>query len=270
MSKKSRMRLFASPSTTMACSFSAIALGAGAYGCGSVPTVASTPERVITQLSVAPRQRINLPVGDSISLTATATDRHGTLLPEAGNVTWRSDPAVGVVSAGLFRATSSPGATWVIAETATGVRDSVFVATWRGAGTFHITLQYAADVPDRWRLCTFFPQVTQQLLGRPGLLQFGNALAQRDECGINFPALALIQRMNPQADDGWMAYSIATMKELNVIGGGDASTAGIGMMSEERWRQLADFMVQVQLIKPSTDWKSAFTNEFVKDLRITL
>ena len=42
------------------------------------------------------------------------------------------------------------------------------------------------------------------------------------------------------------------------------------MMSEERWRQLAEFMVQVQLIKPGTDWKSAFTNEFVKDLRITL
>jgi NitT/TauT family transport system substrate-binding protein len=84
------------------------------------------------------------------------------------------------------------------------------------------------------------------------------------------PALALIQRTNPQADDGWMAYSIATMKELNVIGGGDAATAGLGTMTEERWRQLADFMVQVQLIKPSTDWTSAYTNEFVKAVRITL
>jgi NitT/TauT family transport system substrate-binding protein len=84
------------------------------------------------------------------------------------------------------------------------------------------------------------------------------------------PGLALIQRMNPKADNDWMAYSLATMKELNVIGGGDAATAGIGTMSEERWRQLADFMVQVQLIKPGTDWKSAYTDEFVKDLRITL
>jgi NitT/TauT family transport system substrate-binding protein len=41
-------------------------------------------------------------------------------------------------------------------------------------------------------------------------------------------------------------------------------------MSEERWRQLTDFMVQVQLIKPGTDWRSAYTNEFVKDLRIKL
>jgi NitT/TauT family transport system substrate-binding protein len=84
------------------------------------------------------------------------------------------------------------------------------------------------------------------------------------------PGLALIQRMNPQADNGWMAYSLATMKELNAIGGGDAATAGIGTMSEERWRQLADFMVQVQLIKPGPDWKSAYTDEFVKDLRIML
>jgi len=83
------------------------------------------------------------------------------------------------------------------------------------------------------------------------------------------PGLALIQRTNPQADDGWMAYSVATMKELNVIGGGDAA-AGIGTMTAERWRQLAEFMAQVQLIKPSETWKSAYTTEFVKDLRITL
>jgi NitT/TauT family transport system substrate-binding protein len=84
------------------------------------------------------------------------------------------------------------------------------------------------------------------------------------------PGIELIQRMNPQADNGWVAYSIATLKELNVIGGGDAATSGIGTMTEERWGQLAEFMVQVQLIKPTTDWKSAYTNEFVKDLRIML
>src|ERR1700682_2685713 len=42
------------------------------------------------------------------------------------------------------------------------------------------------------------------------------------------PALALIQRTNPQADDGWMAYSVATMKDVNVIAGGDAATGGVG------------------------------------------
>jgi NitT/TauT family transport system substrate-binding protein len=84
------------------------------------------------------------------------------------------------------------------------------------------------------------------------------------------PGLRLIQQMNPQANDGWIAYSLATMKELNVIGGGDAATAGIGIMTEDRWRQLAEFMTSVQLIKPTTDWKAAYTNDFVKDVRITL
>jgi NitT/TauT family transport system substrate-binding protein len=83
------------------------------------------------------------------------------------------------------------------------------------------------------------------------------------------PGLAMIQRMNPKADDGWMAYSLATMKELNVIGGGDAAT-GIGIMTEQRWGQLAEFMTSVQLIKPETDWRSAYTTEFVKGLNITL
>lgn len=83
------------------------------------------------------------------------------------------------------------------------------------------------------------------------------------------PGLAMIQHMNPNADNGWMAYSLATMKDLNVVGGGDAA-AGIGIMTEERWRALAQFMIDVQLIKPDTDWHSGYTTEFVKDLSIKL
>ena len=83
------------------------------------------------------------------------------------------------------------------------------------------------------------------------------------------PGVAMIQQMNPNADDGWMTYSLATMKELNVVGDGDAA-AGIGIMTEERWRQLAEFMTHVQLIKPDTDWRSSYTTEFVKGLGITL
>ena len=45
---------------------------------------------------------------------------------------------------------------------------------------------------------------------------------------------------------------------------------GIGVMTEERWKQLADFMITVGLIKATTDWRSGYTTEFVKDLRITL
>ena len=39
-------------------------------------------------------------------------------------------------------------------------------------------------------------------------------------------------------------------------------------MTEERWKKTYDFMVEAGLLKPEVDWKKAFTDEFVKDLKI--
>ena len=41
-------------------------------------------------------------------------------------------------------------------------------------------------------------------------------------------------------------------------------------MTEDRWRQTAEFMMQTGLLKPTTDWKAAYTTEFVKDLHLTM
>jgi NitT/TauT family transport system substrate-binding protein len=84
------------------------------------------------------------------------------------------------------------------------------------------------------------------------------------------PGLAAIKRENPEADDEWMAYSVATLRELNVLGAGPAATDGIGTMTEDRWQKLAAFMVQAAMIQPNMDWRQAYTNEFVKDLHITV
>jgi NitT/TauT family transport system substrate-binding protein len=58
------------------------------------------------------------------------------------------------------------------------------------------------------------------------------------------------------------------MKELKVFDGGDAATMGAGVMTEARWKQTYDFMVKSGLLAPETDWKKAFTTQFVKDLKI--
>ncbi len=60
------------------------------------------------------------------------------------------------------------------------------------------------------------------------------------------------------------------MKELKLLNGGDAEKGGIGVMTDARWKDLADFMVSADMLKPTTDWKSAYTTEFVKDLKITV
>jgi NitT/TauT family transport system substrate-binding protein len=68
--------------------------------------------------------------------------------------------------------------------------------------------------------------------------------------------------------DGQIAFGIKRMKELKVVSGGDAATKGIGTMSDERWKKSAEFMIGAGLLKPDTDWKRAYTLQFVKDLRV--
>jgi NitT/TauT family transport system substrate-binding protein len=55
-----------------------------------------------------------------------------------------------------------------------------------------------------------------------------------------------------------------------VLDGGDAATQGIGVMTEARWKKTYEYLVEAGLLKPDTDWKKAFTTEFVKDLKIMM
>jgi NitT/TauT family transport system substrate-binding protein len=82
--------------------------------------------------------------------------------------------------------------------------------------------------------------------------------------------LAEVKKLRPDATDEWLTYAVSTMKELKFLNGGDAEKGGIGIMTDARWKDLADFMISANMIKPTTDWKSAYTTEFVKDLKITI
>lgn len=82
------------------------------------------------------------------------------------------------------------------------------------------------------------------------------------------PGNALIQRDNPKMASDQIAFSLQTLKDLAVIDGGDAARMGIGTMSESRWRSTYELLVESNLLDPKTDWKSAFTTEFVQDLHI--
>ncbi len=82
------------------------------------------------------------------------------------------------------------------------------------------------------------------------------------------PAAALIKKDNPNMTDGQIAFGVQRMKELKVISGREAATMGIGIMTDERWEQTAKFMVEAGLLKSTTDWKKAYTTQFVKDLKV--
>ncbi|HXW23758.1 MAG TPA: ABC transporter substrate-binding protein [Xanthobacteraceae bacterium] len=84
------------------------------------------------------------------------------------------------------------------------------------------------------------------------------------------PANALIKDANPKMGDEQIAFGVKRMKELKILDGGDAATLGIGIMTETRWKATYDFMVGAGLLKPEVDWKAAFTDRFVKDLKIMM
>lgn len=82
------------------------------------------------------------------------------------------------------------------------------------------------------------------------------------------PANALIKVDNPKMTDAQLAFGVAKMKELGVIDGEGRSP--VGAMTDERWKATYDYMVGAGLLKPETDWRKAFTTEFVKDLDVKL
>ncbi|MDY7003431.1 MAG: ABC transporter substrate-binding protein [Cyanobacteriota bacterium] len=77
------------------------------------------------------------------------------------------------------------------------------------------------------------------------------------------PANQLIKKDNPEMTDELLAYSLEKMKEYGIITSGDAATKGIGAMTDERWKSFFDTVVKAGVIKPDTNYKKAFTLQFV-------
>ena len=81
--------------------------------------------------------------------------------------------------------------------------------------------------------------------------------------GDNAAAIARIKRDNPEMTDARIAYSIAKMKEYGIVDSGDATTLGIGAMTDARMKNFYDKMVRVGVVKSSVDLAKAYTPQFV-------
>lgn len=81
--------------------------------------------------------------------------------------------------------------------------------------------------------------------------------------GDNAAANALIRRHNPEMSDELLAYSVAQMKQHDIVDSGDAERLGIGAMSDARWGDFFNKMVRAGVAKASIDYRKAFTAQFV-------
>jgi NitT/TauT family transport system substrate-binding protein len=84
------------------------------------------------------------------------------------------------------------------------------------------------------------------------------------------PANKLIKIDNPKMPDEQIAFAIQKMKADHVLDRGEAAKMGIGTMTDARWKATRDFLVEAKLMKPSVDYKKAFTTKFTEGLHITL
>ena len=81
--------------------------------------------------------------------------------------------------------------------------------------------------------------------------------------GDNSKANAMIKAENPDITDDQIAFSIEELKKYGVVDSGDTLKLGIGAMTDARWKDFFDKMVAIGMVDKRTDYKSAYTLQFV-------
>jgi NitT/TauT family transport system substrate-binding protein len=79
----------------------------------------------------------------------------------------------------------------------------------------------------------------------------------------NAAANALIKKQNPEMTDDLLAYSVAKMKQYGIVDSGDATTLGIGTMTDARTKSFFDEMVRAGVTKAGVDYRKSYTLQFV-------
>lgn len=83
------------------------------------------------------------------------------------------------------------------------------------------------------------------------------------------PGNVLIKKDNPNMSDEQLAYSVAKLREMGIVTGGDASRSGIGSMNEARIKQSYAFLVDNKLVDPAKVTPAqAFMFDHIKDLKV--
>ena len=86
-------------------------------------------------------------------------------------------------------------------------------------------------------------------------------------CGPGFAKFVVtappIKDENPDITDDQIAFSIGEMKKYGVVDSGDTFKLGIGAMTDARWKDFFDKMVETGMVAASADYKKAYTLQFV-------
>lgn len=139
----------------------------------------------------------------------------------------------------------------LVVEKAAGFKPNVFLLADHGFSTYSTTIETRRETIEK------NPDLVQRFVDA-STIGWYNYLY-----GDNAKANALIKRDNPEMTDEILAYAVARMKEYGIVDSGDASTLGIGAMTDARMKDFFDKMVKAGLFKPDLDYRKAYTLRFV-------
>jgi len=81
--------------------------------------------------------------------------------------------------------------------------------------------------------------------------------------GDNTKANDLIKKDNPEMTDDQIAFTVKQLKAYKIVVASDAEAKGVGCMTDVRYASFFDSMVKAKVLKPSLDYKKAYTTQFV-------
>jgi NitT/TauT family transport system substrate-binding protein len=139
----------------------------------------------------------------------------------------------------------------LIIEKAAGFKPNVFLLADHGFSTYSTTVETRREIVEK------NPDLVQRFVDASTIGWYNYLYSD------NTRARDLIKRDNPEMTDELLAYSLAKMKEYGIVDSGDASSLGIGAMTDARMKDFFDKMVKAGLFKPDLDYRKAYTLQFV-------
>jgi NitT/TauT family transport system substrate-binding protein len=132
-----------------------------------------------------------------------------------------------------------------------GFKPNIFLLSDYGYSTYSTLIETRRDIAEK----------------RPDLVQrFVDASAigwYHYLYGDNSKANEAIKTDNPDITDDQIAFSINELKKYGVVDSGDTLKLGIGAMTDARWKDFFDKMVEIGMVEASTDYRQAYTLQFV-------
>jgi NitT/TauT family transport system substrate-binding protein len=136
-------------------------------------------------------------------------------------------------------------------EKQTGWAPKIFLLADSGYAPYSTTIETRQEIVDK------NPDLVQRFVDATAIGWYNYLY------GDNTAANDLIKKDNPEMTDGQIEFSIAKMKEYGIVVSGDAETKGIGCMTDARWKEFYDAMVEAGVYEAGIDISKAYTTQFV-------